>query len=54
MGRKTRQEKLAERINARLTFIEKVVVAAANELSDDEYEALSKEAIKLRDVLRML
>jgi hypothetical protein len=54
MGRKTGQEKLAERISARLTFIEKVMVAAANELSDDEYKALSKEAIKLREMLRML
>jgi hypothetical protein len=30
------------------------MVVSANELSDAEFEALSKEAIKLRDMLRML
>jgi hypothetical protein len=54
MKRKTRQEKLVEQIDARLIFIEKVMVVSANELSDAEFEALSKEAIKLRDMLRML
>lgn len=54
MARKTRREKLTEQTNARLKHIENVLLGSNDQLSDDEFEAYTKEAIKLRNMLKMM
>lgn len=54
MARKTRREKLAEQANARLKHIENVLLGSNDQLSDAEFEAFTNEAIKLRNMLKMM
>jgi hypothetical protein len=54
MARKTRREKLREQINARLKHIEGVLLGSNAQLSDAEFEEYTKEAIKLRNTLKMM
>jgi hypothetical protein len=54
MKRKTRQEELVHKVKTRLNYLEKRMLSPDNKLSDTEYEEIQAEAIKLRDVLKML
>lgn len=54
MKQKTRQEELVEMVSKRLSYLEKRMLSPLGKLSEAEYEEIQAEAIKLRDVLKML
>jgi hypothetical protein len=54
MKRKTRQEELIEKIKQRLSVLEKLMLLPPDDMSNAEFEEIRAEAVKLRDVLKML
>lgn len=54
MAKKTRRQKLTEQINTRLKHIESVLLGSNDQLSDAEFDAYTKEAIELRNMLKMM
>lgn len=54
MKRKTRQEELIDKVRRRLDYLEMRMLYPPGKLSDAEYEEIQAEAVKLRDVLKML
>jgi hypothetical protein len=45
---------LAERLRNRLDFLENVMSSPSAEISDAKFEEIRAEAVKLRDMLKML
>lgn len=54
MKRQSRTEKLIEKIKVRLDELEWLLMLPPDEVDDEEFEELRKEAIRLRDTLKML
>lgn len=54
MKRQSRTEKLIEKIKVRLDELEWLLMLPPDEIDDEEFEELRKEAIRLRDTLKML
>lgn len=54
MKQKSRQAELAERLRNRLDFLENLMSSPSTELSDAKFEEVRAEAVKLRDMLKIL
>ena len=54
MKKQSRAEQLIELIRARLEEVEALLMLPPDVISDEEFENLQQEAIKLRDTLAML
>jgi hypothetical protein len=54
MGKKSRQEELIEIITTRLAELEIDLLIPLEDLPDEEFNDLIKEAIRLREMLRSL
>lgn len=54
MKQKSRQAELAERLRNRLDFLENVMSSPSAEISDAKFEEVRAEAVRLRDMLKIL
>ena len=54
MKQKSRHAELAERLRNRLDFLENLMSSPSKELSDAKFEEVRAEAVKLRDMLKIL
>jgi hypothetical protein len=54
MRHNSRREELAERLRERLEALERFLSSPSTEISDAKFEEAQQEAIKLRDMLKML
>jgi len=54
MSQKSRKEQLIEKVTSRLAELELDLLIPVENMSDEEFEELLEEAIRLREVLRAL
>lgn|GEM_PF-3207289 len=54
MKRKSRQAELTERLRNRLDFLENLMSSTATKISDAKFEEVRAEAVRLRDMLKIL
>ena len=54
MAQKSRKEQLIEKVTSRLAELELDLLIPVENMSDEEFEELLEEAIRLREVLRAL
>ncbi|PSL24247.1 hypothetical protein CLV60_11474 [Dyadobacter jiangsuensis] len=54
MRKKSRQVELAERLRSRLDFLENLMSSSSTEISDAKFEEVRAEAVRLREMLKIL
>jgi hypothetical protein len=54
MGKKTRKEKLVKMLTERLHELEDDLISSPNKFTDEEYNALISESVRIRETIRVL